>query len=121
MKQVKMLKAMPREDRKLQILSLFAKQIELGKVSELTQYDIAAHLNLSPGGHLLSILKEMVADGRLSFRMEEHRKNAMRTVFFLTPGTYKTPADYKREMKERKIEFKARGVSEQLSLFEYAT
>jgi len=110
-------KAMSREARKLSILQVFAIAIEHGKDAEFTQYDIGVKLNLAPGGHLQGILQEMVADGTLTVRTDQWRKNAVRHLYSLTPGTFKTPEDYKREAAAHKAQQRSIRVNGQLELF----
>lgn len=110
-------KAMPREARKLGILQLFAVAIQHGKEAEFTQYDIAAKLNLTPGGHLTGILKEMVEEGRLVVRTDQWRKNAIRHLYSLKPGTFKTPEDYKKENDARKDRQRTIKLNGQMELF----
>lgn len=63
-------KALPREDRKRQILIAFAVEIQNGNSGEMTVADVARHMHLAPSTKLRDMLLELVIDGVLDFRDE---------------------------------------------------
>lgn len=63
-------KALPRDERKRQILIAFAQNIHDGGDGEMTVADIARKLHLSPSTKLRDMVLELVIDGVLDFRDE---------------------------------------------------
>lgn len=63
-------KALSREDRKRQILLVFAIQIQNGGEGECTVADIARSMHLSPSTKLRDMVMELVIEGSLDFRDE---------------------------------------------------
>ena len=71
---------------------------------EGTQYLIAKLLDMTPNGHLHSILADMVAERRLNVRKEQHREGVDKWIYVL-PDPHLTR---KNERQEPKI--KVRGI-----------
>jgi len=63
-------KALPRDDRKRQILIAFAVEIQNGHTGDMTVADVARKMHLAPSTKLRDMLLELVIDGVLDFRDE---------------------------------------------------
>ena len=75
-------KAFSRAERKEQIQNVFVDNIQRGLGNELTMYDVARKLDLTPSTKLQKIMLEMVDESTLSVRIENYRQTWKR-VFSL--------------------------------------
>ena len=89
-------KAFSRAERQSMILDKFYSLVDSGKPPELTIYQLAKLMDMTPSPHLRSIVWELVHEGTLDSRTERHRKNTSKTVFFIPPHLYSFPKRYER-------------------------
>lgn len=88
-------KALAREDRKRQILMVFAVNIQSGGSGEMTVAGIAQLMHLSASTKLRDMVYELVIDGTLEFRDETIPGVAkFRRIYFPNPNTFKRPTPH---------------------------
>jgi len=104
-------KALSREERKQQIVLLFAMRIQNGNFEYGTAYDIARVLEITAGGKFYALLREMEGEEILISRPINKPGKWTGREYMLFPGTYQTP-------KARVIPLKLNGKNQgQLELF----
>lgn len=89
-------KAYSREERQSMILDQFYKLVDGGKTPELTVYQLAKMMDITPSTHLRNIVWELVHEGTLDSRTAQHRNNTVKTIFFIPPHLYSFPKRYER-------------------------
>lgn len=89
-------KSYKRGERQSQILDQFYKLVDGGKRPELTVYQLAKLLDMTPSPHLRGIVWELVHEGLLDSRSIKHRSNSEKTIFFLPPSQYSFPKQTER-------------------------
>lgn len=101
-------KALPREDRKRQILIAFALEIQNGNNGEMTVADVARHMRLAPSTKLRKMILELVEDGSLDFRDESIPGVAkFRRLYSPDIESFRRPkAEYGRQGRAIKINSK---------------
>ena len=88
-------KALSREDRKRQILLVFAVNIQNGGTGEMTVAGIAQLMHLSASTKLRDMVTELVIDGALDFRDESIPGVAkFRRIYSPDPKTFKRPTPH---------------------------
>ncbi len=90
------IKAYSRDERKSQIISVFAIELQHHKEPKMTMYAMAKRLNMSPSNHLTKILKELVAGGLLECSQEIHRPGVNKSMWSLKQGTWAYPQKQQR-------------------------
>lgn len=111
-------RALSREERKLQILTAFTLDLQSGGEGEMTVYDIARALDLTPSTKLRRMVLELVGEGDLKRRDEPiggEGAIAFRSVFSLPEqsGFRVSPQTAKR----RTITLRSRQRTEQMELW----
>jgi hypothetical protein len=89
-------KSYSRAERHSMILDKFYSMIDAGKSPELTVYQLAKLMDMTPSPHLRGMLWDLVHEGTLGSRTEHHRKNASKTIFFVPAHLYSFPKRYER-------------------------
>lgn len=89
-------KAYSRAERQQMILDQFYKLVDSGKSPELTVYQLAKMMDMTPSVHLRNIVWELVHEGTLDSRTAQHRTNTNKTIFFIPPHLYSFPKRYER-------------------------
>lgn len=89
-------KAYSREERQSMILDQFYKLVDGGKTPELTVYQLAKMMDITPSTHLRNIVWELVHEGALDSRTAEHRNGVTKTVFFVPQHLYSFPKQHER-------------------------
>jgi len=101
-------KALPREDRKRQIMLCFSVNIQNGGNGEMTIADIARLMHLSASTKLRDMVLELVIDGVLDFRDEPIPGVAkFRRIYSPDEVSFRRPkAEYGRQGRAIKINSK---------------
>jgi len=85
-------KALPRDDRKRQIMLAFAVEIQNGNDGEMTIADIARAMHLAPSTKLRNMVLELVIDGVLDYRDEPIPGVAQfRRIYSPDKNTFRAP------------------------------
>lgn len=97
--------------RKAQIFKAFDTLWRVGQVGELTMYDVAKFIGMSPSTHLTKILMEMVEAGTLGYTTEYHRSNRDKRMYHLCEREFKYPLfDQVSEQREIRINVNGRSI-----------
>lgn len=98
-------KALSREDRKRQILLVFAVEMNGGEIAEKTVNDIARKMHLSASGKLRDMVMELVIEGVLAFRDEAiPGVTKYRRIYRLNEKSYHRPKpQYKGQSRTVKV------------------
>lgn len=89
-------KAYSREDRQSMILDQFYKLVDGGKSPELTVYQLAKMMDITPSQHLRNLVWDLVHEGTLDSRTAQHREGISKTIFFIPEHLYSFPKRYER-------------------------
>lgn len=105
-------KAYSRAEREAMVINAFAIHIQNGKPNQLTMYQIARKLGMTPSDHIMKILKKMAIDGKLKIDVVKRKGRYDTLMFRLPDGLYTEPK------KSREITVKSKGkLVGQLELF----
>lgn len=105
-------RAFSRVERETMIITTFAIAIQRGFPNELTMYDIARALDMSPSMHLMRILWDMEKTLKLTVKMVDRRGRYSTWMWSLPEGSYHHPR------RNRTIALNVRGKQvDQLELF----
>lgn len=89
-------KAYSRGERQSMILDQFYKLVDGCKKPELTTYQLAKLMDMTPSPHLRNMCWELVHEGSLDSRTDHHRSNRTKTIFFLPESQYSFPKQTER-------------------------
>lgn len=89
-------KAYSRGERQSQILDKFYSLVDKSQTPELTIYQLAKMMDMTPSPHLRKMVWELVSEGTLDSRTAQHRTNTTKTIFFVPPDQYSFPKKSER-------------------------
>lgn len=104
-------KALTREGRKAQVITLLAIRIDKALPNEITVREVAKSLDITPSTKLRNIMLEMVADGELVLREKPMAGIAGRKFIFSLPD-----GSFTKSLLRRVININSRGKTEQVRM-----